>query len=242
MEYEEKLTMTQPDAAPPEPPTLTDRLRIITKPIIDPIVTFFAKYKLSPDVLTVLGMLFHFLFAYLIAQGDFRLAGILMMLLAPLDALDGSLARKLGRKQGGFGAYLDSTLDRLAEVILFGGFIVYYYALGPQTVASDFYFFTFSAQAMLVIAYIAITGSLLVSYSRSKAESLGYEAKVGVGSRVERYFLMVVFLILRRPDIAVVILAVITYITVAQRMHTVWAQWIAEMKAEEVERLTQVED
>ncbi len=234
--------MTQPDASPPQPPTFTDRLRILTKPIIDPIVTFFAKYKLSPDVLTVLGMLFHFLFAYLIAQGQFRLAGILMLLLAPLDALDGSLARKLGRKQGGFGAYLDSTLDRLAEVILFGGFIVYYYSLGPRTVASDFYLFTFSAQAMLVIAYIAITGSLMVSYSRSKAESLGYEAKVGIGSRVERYFLMIVFLILMRPDIAVVILAVITYVTVAQRMYAVWAQWIAELKAEEAELANRAED
>ncbi len=233
--------MTQSDPKSPEPTTLTDRLRVVARPIIDPIVTFFAKYKLSPDVLTVLGMLFHFWFAYLIAQGDFRLAGILMLLLAPLDALDGSLARKLGRKQGGFGAYLDSTLDRLAEVILFGGFIIYYYSLGPKTIASDFYFFTFSAQAMLVIAYIAITGSLLTSYSRSKAESLGYEAKVGIGSRVERYVLMIVFLILQRPDIAVVILAVITYITVAQRMYSVWAQWIAELKAEEAQQLNETE-
>ena len=234
--------MSQPDTNNSEPATLTDRLRVITKPIIDPIVTFFAKYKLSPDVLTVMGMLFHFWFAYLIAQSNFRLAGILMLLLAPLDALDGSLARKLGRKQGGFGAYLDSTLDRLAEVILFGGFIIYYYSLGSEPVASDFILFTFSAEAMLVIAYIAITGSLLTSYSRSKAESLGYEAKVGIGSRVERYVLMIVFLILQRPDIAVVILAVITYITVAQRMYAVWAQWIAELKAEEAEQASQIED
>lgn len=234
--------MTAPDSKTPESETFTDRLRIVTKPIIDPIVTFFAKYKLSPDVLTVLGMLFHFWFAYLIAQESFRFAGIMMLLLAPLDALDGSLARKLGRKQGGFGAYLDSTLDRLAEVILFGGFIVYYYSLGPNTIASDFILFTFSAQAMLVIAYIAITGSLLTSYSRSKAESLGYEAKVGIGSRVERYVLMIVFLILQRPDIAVVILAIITYITVAQRMYSVWAQWIAELKAEEAEQASQKED
>ena len=104
-------------------PTFTDQMRVYAKPVIDPVVGFLAHYKISPDVLTVVGMLAHFFLAYLIAIGEFRWAGIAMIFLAPLDALDGSLARKLGRKQGGFGAYLDSTLDRLAEVILFGGFI-----------------------------------------------------------------------------------------------------------------------
>ena len=123
---------------------------------------------------------------------------------------DGALARKLGRKQGGFGAYLDSTLDRLAEVILFGGFIYYY--------------FTQDNPQMLAVAYVAVTGSLMVSYSRAKAESLGYENKVGVASRVERYILMIVMLILNLPQIALIILAVATYFTLGQRMYSVWKQ------------------
>ncbi|HFE67004.1 MAG TPA: CDP-alcohol phosphatidyltransferase family protein [Chloroflexi bacterium] len=215
------MKMSQSESESPKKVTFTDRMRVVTKPIIDPVVTFLAKYKISPDVLTVLGMLFHFLFAWLIAIGEFTWAGVAMLFMAPLDALDGSLARKLGRKQGGFGAYLDSVLDRLAEVILFGGFIYYYYAQGNDL--------------MLAVAYVAISGSLLVSDSRGKAESLGYEAKVGIGSRVERYFLMIVFLIIRQPQIALGILAVITYITVAQRMYAVWKQWITALRAEEAQ-------
>ncbi|MFN2134458.1 MAG: CDP-alcohol phosphatidyltransferase family protein [Candidatus Promineifilaceae bacterium] len=191
-------------------PTFTDQLRVYTKPIIDPVVSFLAHYKISPDVLTVVGMLAHFILAWLIAIGDFRWAGVAMILLAPLDALDGALARKLGRKQGGFGAYLDSTLDRLAEVILFGGFIYYYYSVDDPR--------------MLAVAYVAITGSLLVSYSRAKAESLGYENKVGIASRVERYLLMIVLLILNLPQIALIILAITTYFTLCQRMYSVWRQ------------------
>jgi CDP-diacylglycerol--glycerol-3-phosphate 3-phosphatidyltransferase len=205
--------MKETDSQPNKPLnklTLTDRLRVRTAVIIDPIVTFLAKYHLSPDTLTVVGMLSHFFLAYLIAIGEMRWAGIAMIFLAPLDALDGALARKLGRKQGGFGAFLDSTLDRLAEIILFGGFIYYYLQIGDV--------------GMLGVSYVAITGSLMVSYTRSKAESLHFSAKVGIMSRVERYVLMLVFLILDYPGIAVGILAVFTYVTVGQRMYHVWHQ------------------
>ncbi len=198
------------DAAVPQKKTLTDQLRVLARPLIDPVVTVMARWKLSPDLLTVVGMLAHFFLAWLIAQGEFRWAGVAMLLLAPLDALDGSLARKLGRKQGGFGAYLDSTLDRLAEIILFGGFIYYYMVNdNPQ---------------MLAVAYIAITGSLMVSYARSRAESLGYNSKIGIASRVERYVVMIILLILNWPQYALILLAAATYLTLAQRMYHVWKQ------------------
>jgi CDP-diacylglycerol--glycerol-3-phosphate 3-phosphatidyltransferase len=205
-----------PGTEVPEKKTFTDNMRVWTRFIIDPIVTFLARYRLSPDLFTVMGMLAHFLLAWLIAIGEFRWAGIAMLFLAPLDAIDGALARKLGRKQGGFGAFLDSTLDRLAEIILFGGFITYYMVQdNPE---------------MLAIAYIAVTGSLMVSYARSKAESLGFDSKIGIASRVERYFFMIVMLILNRPDIALFVLAILTYFTLAQRMYHVWKQedWQSE--------------
>ncbi|HEX6387092.1 MAG TPA: CDP-alcohol phosphatidyltransferase family protein [Anaerolineae bacterium] len=190
--------------------TLTDFLRARTAFIIDPVVTFLARYRLSPNALTVIGMAAHFFFAWLIAVGQMRWAAVAMFFLAPLDALDGALARKLGRKQGGFGAFLDSTLDRLAEIILFGGFI--------------FYFVKQENTLMLAVAYIAITGSIMVSYTRARAEALGLSAKVGVLSRVERYAVMMIFLVLNLPQIALVILAVFTYITMLQRMLHVWRQ------------------
>ena len=199
-----------PDQPIKQRATLTDQLRLRAKVIIDPIVDVLARFKLGPDFLTVLGFLTHIFFAYLLAIGEFRWAAVAIALLSPLDALDGALARKLGRKQGGFGAFLDSPLDRLAEIVLFGGFIYYYYAQADQT--------------MLAVAYLAVTGSLMVSYARSRAEALGFQVKMGVLSRVERYVVLVVFLALELPHIALAILAAFTYFTFFQRMWAVWQQ------------------
>lgn len=194
----------------PEKATFTDFLRAKTLFIVDPVVTFLARYQFSPDVLTIIGMVSHFLFAWLIAIGEMRWAAVAMAILAPLDAFDGALARKLGRKQTGFGAFLDSTLDRLAEIVLFGGFIFYYMSQDDTW--------------MLVMSYAAVTGSLMVSYARARAESLGLSAKIGVLSRVERYVVMIVFLALNLPYVALVILGVLTYHTLFQRMLHVWQQ------------------
>ena len=193
-----------------EPKTLTDYLRAKAQFFIDPIVTYLARYRFSPDALTVTGMLSHFLFAWLIGNGHMPWAGVAMFFIAPLDAFDGALARKLGRKQGGFGAFLDSTLDRLAEIILFGGFILYY--------------MNQEEAVMLAVAYLAITGSIMVSYARARAEALGYSCKVGIASRVERYVVLIGLLFLNLPQIALIILAAATYITLGQRMFHVWQQ------------------
>lgn len=198
------------ETSPQEKETLTDILRRRTFFIVDPIVTLLARLHVSPNTLTIAGMLAHFLLAWLIAQGEMRWAAAGVMLIAPLDALDGALARKRGLSQGNFGAFLDSTLDRLAEIILFGGFIFYY-------VAQD-------NAWMLATAYIAISGSLMVSYTRARAEALGHSAKVGVLSRVERYVVLTLALLLNLPAVALIIIAVFTYITVAQRVFHVWVQ------------------
>ena len=190
--------------------TLTDQLRVRTKFIIDPVVDLLARSRLGPDFFTVLGFLTHILFAYLIALGEFRWAALAIALLSPLDALDGALARKLGRQQGGFGAFLDSSLDRLAEIVLYAGFMVYYYVNGNPL--------------MVALAYLAATGSLMVSYARSRAEALGFQAKAGLLSRVERYVALVVFLALGLPHIALPLLAALTYVTFFQRMWAVWSQ------------------
>lgn len=201
---------TANSSAPAHPVTLTDILRARTHFIIDPIVTFLARYRLSPDILTVAGVLAHFFFAWLVTKGQMQWAAVAIFFIAPLDAFDGALARKLGRKQHGFGAFLDSTLDRLAEIVLFGGFIIYYVWQGNTM--------------MLGVSYLAITGSIMVSYARARAEALGFSCKVGLLSRVERYAVMTFFLVLNLPHIALIILAVFTYITLGQRMYHVWRQ------------------
>ena len=156
-------------------------------------------------------MLSHFLFAWLIANGELLWAGVAIFFIAPLDALDGALARKLGRKQGGFGAFLDSTLDRLAEVILFAGFLLF--------------FARQQNELMVLVTYVALTGSLLVSYIRSRAESLGLSCKVGLFSRVERYGVIVLALVFNLPAYGIWLLAAGTYLTTAQRVLHVWRQY-----------------
>lgn len=199
----------------PEKKTLTDQLRARSVGIIDPIVTFLARVGVSPDLLTILGMLLHFLFAWLIASGEFFWAGIAIFIFVPLDALDGALARKIGREQGNFGAFLDSTSDRIAEIILYAGYISYFYQHDNPWI--------------VVATYVAITGSIMVSYTRSRAEALGISCKVGLLTRVERYVVIVATLVLSvflsvLVEIGILILAAGTWFTVGQRVYHVWTQ------------------
>ena len=193
-----------------QPKTFTDWMRARFAPIIDPIVTVLADWKWSPNTLTILGMVGHLLTAWFVAQGQMVSAAVSLMFIAPLDARDGALARKRRITQGGFGAFLDSTLDRLAEIVLFGGFIYYYHIQNNLL--------------MVMLAYVAISGSLMVSYTRGRAEGLGFSAKIGLLGRLERYLILGGFLILNLPQICLIILAVFTYVTVAQRMFHVWKQ------------------
>lgn len=194
----------------PSKETLTDKARVYASVVIDPIVTFLASYHISPDFLTLLGTVGHFPVAWLVIQGQMSWAGLLLLLIAPLDALDGALARKIGRQPGGFGAFWDSTLDRLAEIILFGGFLYYYLQQGNVP--------------MMVISYLAITGSMMVSYARGRAEGLGFVGKIGLFGRLERYVALVVLLLLNLPELCLILLAIATYITVGQRIYHVWKQ------------------
>jgi CDP-diacylglycerol--glycerol-3-phosphate 3-phosphatidyltransferase len=208
--------MSSPSPAP-DKVTITDKLRVKTVGIIDPVVTFLARLGVSPNLLTVLGMLLHFLFAWLIISGEFLWAGLAVFVFVPLDALDGSLARKLDRTpgQGKFGAFLDSTSDRTAEVILFSGYLIYF-SLEDNL-------------GMMIAAYIAVTGSIMVSYTRSRAEAVGLSCKVGLLTRVERYVVIVTSLIFSAIwpvllEVGILILAVGTWFTVLQRVHHVWKQ------------------
>jgi CDP-diacylglycerol--glycerol-3-phosphate 3-phosphatidyltransferase len=189
---------------------LTDILRARTAFILDPIVTVLARTGVSPNFLTAMGMVAHLVPAWLISQGNMQLAALALLFIAPLDALDGALSRKIGLKQGNFGAFLDSTSDRLAEIILFIGFIVTFGRQGDTV--------------MLVASYLAITGSLMVSYARARAEALNRSGNVGILSRVERYVVLTFFLFIDQPRIGVLLVAVLAYVTVAQRGLHIWQQ------------------
>jgi CDP-diacylglycerol--glycerol-3-phosphate 3-phosphatidyltransferase len=131
------------------------------------------------------------------------LGGILIFLMGPVDALDGTMARLRGEATE-FGAFVDSVTDRYSELVIFGGLLYFYLQQGEWL--------------MVVLAYLAAAGSVLVSYTRARAQSLGVETKVGILTRLERYLVLVPALIFNIPHIALWILAVLTNLTALQRI------------------------
>jgi CDP-diacylglycerol--glycerol-3-phosphate 3-phosphatidyltransferase len=143
--------------------------------------------------------------AWVLAQGYERWAGVLIVVVGLFDALDGALARSTGQTSR-FGAFLDSTLDRFAEIALYLG-LLYLYRADPLAT---------------VLVYLSITGSLMVSYTRARAEGLGLECKVGFFTRLERLGVLVLGLLLERTILALLVLAVFSNLTALQRMWHVW--------------------
>jgi CDP-diacylglycerol--glycerol-3-phosphate 3-phosphatidyltransferase len=190
-----------------EPSSLDPRevIRARTRGLLTSIVSPLARAGVSPNVLTIVGFLAMVGVAWVLAQGYERWAGLLVIAVGLFDALDGALARSTG-KTSSFGAFLDSTLDRFAEIALYLGLL---YLYRGDTLAS-------------VLVYLAITGSLMVSYTRARAEGLGLECKVGLFTRLERLGVLVLGLLLERTLLALFVLAVFSNLTALQRMWHVW--------------------
>lgn len=192
-----------------EASVFTDRLRAIFKGIIQPIAAFLLRMGLTPNGVSLLGLFGHLIAAVLIAFNQLTWAGILLLLFAPLDALDGTMAR-MRSEHSPFGAFLDSVVDRYAEWVIFGGLIFYFSSKGDELGT--------------LLVYIAMGGSIMVSYTRARAESLGLDAKIGFLSRVERYIVIIPMLILAKPMIGLWILAFFTNFTSLQRIFHVRSQ------------------
>jgi CDP-diacylglycerol--glycerol-3-phosphate 3-phosphatidyltransferase len=188
---------------------LTDRVRQWSRGILDPIAELLAKTGVSPNVVTFIGFLLMVLVGVVISQGYLLAAGVLLILAAVFDAFDGALARKLDRVTR-FGAFFDSTLDRFSEAAVFLGILIYYQKQGAST--------------EVILAYLAIIGSLMVSYTRARGEGLGISIRGGLLSRLERMVIVMIGLILSQLTIALWILAPLTNFTAVQR---IWLTWRA---------------
>ena len=105
--------------------TLTDFLRSRFKGVLDPIALFLNRIGLMPNTVTILGLAGNTLGAYFLARGQMTLGGILIFLMGPIDALDGTMARLRGDPTE-FGAFVDSVTDRYSELVIFGGLLYYY--------------------------------------------------------------------------------------------------------------------
>lgn len=184
-----------------------DWLRDRTKWLVNPIARAIGRSGISPNLLTSLGLAVNTAAALLVLRGHFRSGGFLTLLASLFDAFDGALARSSGRSSP-FGAFLDSTLDRFSEAVVYLGLLLYY-AQGGRRVE-------------LALVYITVVGSLMVSYTRARAEGLGLQCKVGLLTRTERVCLLVAGLILGIMPWMLWVLAALTNVTVVQRMIHVW--------------------
>ena len=180
-------------------------------------ITGLARTRITPDALTVGGVTLGAAAAvlvYLENHGEilFWLGAAVFVVGSLLDVLDGALARASG-KGTPFGAFLDSTLDRISEVLVLGA-IALVFARDGRTWA-------------LAATIAAIAGSFLVSYTRARAEALGLRGDVGLGSRAERVVVITAGLILAPWGVlpwAIVLLAATAWLTVTQRVLSVRAQ------------------
>lgn len=183
--------------------TLTDQMRARFKGILDPIGSFLNRLGLMPNTMTILGLVGNTAGAILLTQGEMTIGGIVILLMGPVDALDGTMARLRG-ESGNFGAFVDSVTDRYSELVIFAGLLVYYLINDAWLLAG--------------LTYFAAAGSVLVSYVRARGQSLGYETKVGILTRMERYMVLAPALIFQIPEVGLWIIAILANFTAFQRI------------------------
>lgn len=159
-------------------PTPTDYLKKGALRVIEPAISLLARNNVSPNTITTVGTLLTVAAGVVYATGHIMTAGWIMAVTAFFDVVDGEVARRTGRSTV-FGAFYDSSLDRVADGALMAGLTVFY-ATNP--IHHNLY--------MMVVCLCGIVGTFLVSYTRARAESLGIDAKVGVMQRPERIVLL----------------------------------------------------
>lgn len=191
--------------------SLTDWLRQNFKWFLEPMGAFIGKLGIHPNYLTLGGLLGNVLGAAALAYGHITLGGIIILLMGPVDALDGATARASGEKSP-FGAFADSVTDRYSEAVIYLGLLIYYLQQ-PGNVTP------------LILIFLAFVGSVMVSYVKARAEALGFDSNVGWLTRVERYLILAPALIFNLPWVALWLIAVLANLTALQRIVHVRRQW-----------------
>jgi CDP-diacylglycerol--glycerol-3-phosphate 3-phosphatidyltransferase len=188
---------------------LTELMRQWSRGIINPIAKLISWTGISPDGVTLVGFLLMVVVGLVISQGHLQLAGALLILAGIFDAIDGALARLLDRATR-FGAFLDSTMDRFSEAAIFLGVLIHFQRQDAST--------------EVMLTYATIVGSLMVSYTRARAEGVHVQIKGGFLTRLERMLIVIVGLIANQMTLALWILAPLTNLTALQR---IWLTWRA---------------
>jgi CDP-diacylglycerol---glycerol-3-phosphate 3-phosphatidyltransferase len=183
--------------------TFTDKMRIWFRWYLNPIASFLNRLGIRPNTVTLIGLAGTIGCSVLIALGHMTWAGILLLFMGPVDALDGALAR-MRNEASNWGAFVDAVTDRYSELFLFLGFLIYY-MLHPYP-------------AGVILAYLAAAGSVLVSYVKARADALKLDANVGLLTRVERLIVIIPGLIFNQPLLVLIIIASLANFTALQRI------------------------
>src|SRR6266851_5203741 len=171
--------------------------------IIDQIVRGLALSRIHPNALTFLGLVINTVAAFLFAAGNFRGAGLVVIAAGLFDMVDGRVARETNRVTR-FGGFFDSVLDRYSDLSLFMGLLVYYASI------NRFFY--------IVLTAIVMTGSVMVSYTRARAECTIPKCKVGFLERPERVVLIIIGALFGRMGAVLWVIAVLSNVTVVHRM------------------------
>ncbi|MFZ5930663.1 MAG: CDP-alcohol phosphatidyltransferase family protein [Pseudomonadota bacterium] len=180
-----------------------------------PIADFLIRHGLTPNRLSVIGLLLNFLAAFCILQGGLFIGGFIYLFAGLVDLFDGTVARRGGLSTE-FGAFLDSNFDRIAEGVIFAAIAYLFAASGNAVTASA--------------VVLALLGSFMVSYTRARAEALGLAGKSGFASRFERLLLISIALMAGFLEMAIYVLTIFTLVTVVQRIWSTYWQ-LEERKA-----------
>ena len=194
---------------------IQQRARYLVTLLIKPL----AQLGNSPNTLTIIGLLLSFVTAGVIAQGYLFIGGWLVLFAGIFDMFDGAMAR-VRNAATTFGAFLDSTLDRFSEGIILLGLL--YYALQHPNLQDRLWPAGNEQAWMIAFVYIAAVGSLMVSYTKARAEGLGIECKTGLLARPERVILLAIGLLTGTGIWALALLAVFSNVTAVERIIAVW--------------------
>ncbi|HZP25721.1 MAG TPA: CDP-alcohol phosphatidyltransferase family protein [Dehalococcoidia bacterium] len=189
--------------------------RSAPKRLTDPLVRVLVALHVTPNQLTTLGVLGNLGAAVLAGHGDFLAAGLVLLAASSLDFLDGALARATNRATP-FGSVYDAVLDRVSETAVLVALIVLFSGRDDRP--------------EVILAALAIVGSMLVSYVRARAEVIGVNLREGLLTRAERVVILGLALIIDQVTIALWILAIAANLTAAQRLFLVWRQSGTEAK------------
>lgn len=214
-EIKKRVVRKQPSGYHQKWDTFTDWARAKGAIILGPVACLIARLGIHPNTITIVGLILQVGVAVVFGLGYLTLGGWLLLALSPVDALDGLLARTLG-KQSRFGAFLDSTIDRLSDTSLVLGLVAHY-------IQQDAYVYV----ALLLVSLVA---SMMISYIRARAESLNYSCKIGLLTRAERLLVIGGLSAVGLHPLLPPVLAVFTVFTVIQRM---WHVYLSSQHDEE---------